>query len=107
MGRGKVRVGPPKIRPKIVAKVRRNKTQAYGAREEWERIKAAVKHRDQYRCRRCHSTTNLQIDHIIPVAAGGRTIMQNLWTLCDTCHAKRPGHRAARYLILHNRTKKR
>lgn len=96
--------GPPKsVKPKMVAKVRRTKQQAYT--DNWSAISAAVKKRDGYKCRLCSCTEYLQVDHIIPVSKGGQTIMSNLWTLCDICHSKRPGHAAAKHLILHRRNK--
>ncbi len=102
------RVGPPKVgprKPKIVAKVRRTRNQAYGSRNDWATMSTQAKCRDGYRCRRCGSTDYLQVDHIIPVAKGGRTILSNLWTLCDLCHSKRPGHQRAKHLIMHQRNK--
>lgn len=106
------RVAPKKVRriatgptkPKIVAKVRRTKEQAYGVRTAWQAICEKVKARDGYKCRLCSSIEHLQVDHIRPVSKGGQTIMPNLWTLCAICHAKRPGHKSARHLILHGVT---
>ncbi len=52
-------------------------------------LRDAVMIRDQGRCqfvggggRKCHSQHNLQIDHIQPVAKGGRTELENLRILC-------------------------
>ena len=46
--------------------------------------------RDNYCCRICGSTSNdgvkLHVDHIIPVAKGGKTMRSNLQTLCDRCN---------------------
>lgn len=97
----KPRFGP--TRPKLVSKVRRSSTQAYGSRESWYEITRKVKERDGHKCRKCGSTEYLQVDHIIPVAKGGQTVQQNLWTLCATCHANRPGHKQAKHLILHSK----
>lgn len=88
---------------KTVAKIRRTREQAYGTRAEWAALVAAVKKRDGYKCVLCPCTQYLQVDHIIPVARGGLSIMKNLWTLCDICHSKRPGHKSAKHLILHKR----
>lgn len=102
----RVRIGPPKVGPKMVSKIRRTQTQAYGDRKSWSKTSLAVKTRDGFRCRLCPRTTDLQVDHIIPVSRGGLTIMRNLWTLCAICHSKRPGHRVAKALILHKRNKR-
>ena len=100
---GPVKVGPPKV--KIVAKIRRTQEQAYGSRAHWDNMRLSVKQRDNNRCRKCSSTEYLQVDHIVPVSKGGQTVMSNLWTLCDRCHSKRPGHKQAKALILHKRNK--
>lgn len=91
----------PRASKPLVAKVRRDKEQAYGTYGSWMELRARVIKRDGNKCRRCCSPNHLQVDHIIPVARGGKSIMANLWTLCAFCHAKRPGHRSARHLILH------
>lgn len=81
------------------SKIRRTQKEAYGDRSSWEEIKAAVKERDGHRCRKCPSREGLQVDHILPVAKGGRTVMSNLWTLCVNCHCRRPGHQKVAKLI--------
>ncbi len=100
------RIGPPKVgpkKPKLVAKIRRTKVAAYGTRSSWSATCTTVKVRDGYKCRKCSSTEFLQVDHIIPVSKGGQSVPSNLWTLCDICHSKRPGHKRAAHLILHKR----
>ena len=45
--------------------------------------------RDNFRCALCGATseeTKLEIDHIIPVSKGGKTIKSNLRTLCFNCN---------------------
>lgn len=45
--------------------------------------------RDGFRCRLCGrgaDETTLEIDHYIPVAAGGADTDDNLWTLCFDCN---------------------
>lgn len=46
--------------------------------------------RDGYRCRLCGRTADdgvkLEVDHIHPVARGGKTVYGNLWTLCFDCN---------------------
>ena len=46
--------------------------------------------RDNFRCQLCGSTAadgvKLHVDHILPVAKGGKTKPENLRTLCDRCN---------------------
>lgn len=100
---GSMRHGPKKFKAKVVSKIRRTKTEAYGNRSQWQIISAAVKQRDGHKCRLCPATTYLQVDHIVPVSKGGQTVMYNLWTLCADCHSRRPGHKLAKHLILHKK----
>ena len=82
---------------RTVAKIRRTRESAYGSREAWQHLSEQVKIRDGYRCRKCGRTKAtgarwLEADHIVPVSRGGRTVLFNLWCLCDLCHSKRPFH---------------
>ena len=52
-------------------------------------VRAAVIVRDGGRCRRCHSTRNLEVDHIVPVSRGGPTDEDNLETLCRRCNRRK------------------
>lgn len=45
--------------------------------------------RDGRKCRRCPSTENLEIDHIIPLSKGGRHDEDNFQVLCRTCNRKK------------------
>lgn len=49
-----------------------------------------VLRRDGFRCVLCGSAgsdgVKLEVDHIVPVARGGRTELSNLRTLCDRCN---------------------
>ena len=49
-----------------------------------------VLRRDGFRCRICGATqadgAKLHVDHIIPIAKGGKTEISNLQTLCDLCN---------------------
>ena len=60
------------------------------------RMRFAIYQRDGYRCRRCGSKKNLEIDHIVPIAKGGKSTMDNLQTLCHRCNVKK-GTNTARY----------
>src|SRR6266699_3876659 len=53
------------------------------------RTRAAVLDRDGHQCSYCGSTDNLTIDHIIPVAHGGLSIIENLRTLCGHCNTSK------------------
>lgn len=47
--------------------------------------------RDNSRCQRCGATAltdgvSLHVDHIVPVSKGGKTVLENLQTLCEACN---------------------
>ena len=55
--------------------------------------------RDHYRCRCCGRSQNevdLEIDHIVPIAKGGKSTSDNLQTLCTECN-RRKGTTIHRY----------
>ncbi len=55
-----------------------------------EDIRYNVLRRDNFTCVLCGATAKdgakLQVDHIIPVSKGGKTVMSNLQTLCERCN---------------------
>ena len=52
------------------------------------KMRFSIYKRDGYRCRKCGiSTDNLEIDHIFPIAKGGKSTYDNLQTLCHRCNA--------------------
>lgn len=54
------------------------------------KIRFQIYERDGYRCRKCHRKTNdLEIDHIIPIAKGGKSTFNNLQTLCHRCNVEK------------------
>ena len=62
----------------------------------WQLVRRRVKDRDGWRCRKCGRAGRLEVDHIIPVKAGGDWWAEaNLQTLCRPCHfAKSAGENA-------------
>lgn len=98
-------VGPAK--PKTVAKVRRNKVQAYGTKDQWAVMSAACIKRDGHRCTKCGRGSTpgnrLNAHHIVPVSRGGKTVLYNLRTLCMGCHSQQPFHQHMRKQLLKER----
>lgn len=56
----------------------------YGAR--WRKLRLLALHRDPV-CVRCQRRPTVDIDHIIPKAAGGTDSLDNLQGLCHSCHS--------------------
>lgn len=55
--------------------------------DEWAALRAAAFSRDQYRCRYCGvNGVRLEADHILPVARGGASVLENLATACKPCN---------------------
>lgn len=62
-------------------------------------MRRKIYERDNYRCRCCGRSQNevdLEIDHIVPIAKGGKSTSDNLQTLCTECN-KRKGTTIHRY----------
>ena len=51
--------------------------------------KRNVMTRDEYTCAYCGSNRQLTIDHIIPVAQGGKSSFENCVTACQICNHKK------------------
>lgn len=57
-----------------------------------QKLREKIKKRDDYTCCHCGNSTYkepnllLEIDHIVPIAKGGRTVEDNLQTLCWKCN---------------------
>lgn len=58
----------------------------------WRRLRERVMRRDQYLCVPCRESGRLtpaeEVDHIIPVAKGGKDEEANLRSICVECHRK-------------------
>lgn len=58
-------------------------------------LREAIKKRDNYTCQWCGNsvyiepTLLLEVDHIIPVSKGGKTVADNLQTLCWRCNRRK------------------
>jgi hypothetical protein len=52
-------------------------------------LRRAVFERDGGRCVECDSAFDIQYDHILPVAHGGATTLQNLQILCADCNRRK------------------
>lgn len=50
------------------------------------KIRQTVMERNGYRCVKCDSFNDLQIDHIYPHSKGGSDNLDNLQTLCRVCN---------------------
>jgi len=63
-------------------------------KQEREKLTAGLRYdilkRDNYKCQICGRTqadgVKLHVDHIIPIAKGGKTVPENLQTLCQDCN---------------------
>ena len=63
--------------------------EAIGRRRVTDSLRYKVMRRDDFFCQLCGATgkdARLVVDHIIPVAKGGDSAMENLRTLCDPCN---------------------
>lgn len=64
---------------KSISKVERGKVT--------NKMRFAIYERDNHRCCKCgRRTDDLEIDHIIPIAKGGKSTCDNLQTLCHKCN---------------------
>lgn len=56
-------------------------------------LRRQIMQRDNYTCKNCGKympdEVGLQVDHIIPVAKGGKTVPSNLQVLCSKCNGRK------------------
>ncbi len=64
----------------------------HGYGKDWPLIALDVKYRDNYTCRSrgCESNDDLVVHHIVGYLTGGTNDLENLITLCRSCHSR--GH---------------
>lgn len=58
------------------------------------RLRAYILQRDSFRCVYCGAEPDrfyLQVDHVVPRAAGGKTHPANLVTACSSCNLRKSG----------------
>ena len=53
------------------------------------KLRQAILERDNYMCRYCGGTSNLQIDHVYPRSKGGGDEIRNLVVACQPCNLKK------------------
>ncbi len=88
----------------IVKRLRNRNGTFYNDREIWNsicrvergkvsnKIRFSIYQRDGYRCRNCgvpQRYAQLEVDHIIPIAKGGKSTYDNLQTLCHRCNVEK------------------
>jgi len=56
--------------------------------QEYAMLRTRVLERDGWRCQMCGSSTNLQVHHLKSRSKLGDDALQNLISLCVTCHGK-------------------
>lgn len=88
----------PKLLKEFIASVNARNGRYFQIRDVWDAIcrverakvsnkmRFAIYERDHNRCVKCGSRHNLEIDHIIPIAKGGKSTFDNLQTLCHRCN---------------------
>ena len=61
------------------------------------RTRRLVKQMYGYRCLKCGSFKNVQVDHVTPRSWGGSNSITNLQTLCARCNRQKSNRSAADY----------
>lgn len=54
-------------------------------------------------CRKCGSTENLQVDHVVPLSRSGFTGIDNFQILCGPCNSGKSNRNSIDYRTLHER----
>ena len=53
------------------------------------KLRFYIFNRDGNKCKNCGNIYNLEIDHIIPISKGGKSVEENLQTLCCFCNKQK------------------
>lgn len=56
--------------------------------EDWTQVREEALQRDEHRCKLCGSTDRVEVHHIVKHHPGGENKLDNLVTLCASCHRK-------------------
>jgi len=59
---------------------------------EWRRLSKLLRNLQPF-CSICKTTKDLTVDHIVPLSAGGSTVISNLQVLCRKCNSSKGGIR--------------
>lgn len=74
----------------VCERIKKKTTKQYQRKLMTDSLRYDIMKRDGFRCLLCGRCANdgvkLHVDHIVPVAKGGKTIPNNLRTLCDSCN---------------------
>lgn len=88
----------------LIARLNKKRGSYFTDREIWNalcrvergkvsnKMRFSIYARDGYRCCRCGASgrfVKLEIDHIIPIAKGGKSTYDNLQTLCHNCNVEK------------------
>lgn len=71
-------------------KIEKKETKQYQRSIMSDQLRYEILRRDGFRCQLCGATaedgSKLHVDHIIPIAKGGKTVKSNLRVLCERCN---------------------
>lgn len=74
----------------VQKQIERRESKAYQRTLMTESLRYDILKRDGFKCALCGRSADdgvkLHVDHIIPVSKGGKTVPENLRTLCDSCN---------------------
>ena len=88
----------PTFRPPWIARrkkrdaVRRDQTAGRYQTKAWQLARRQRLLMDNWQCQECRRVVagrEAHVDHIIPKASGGSDLMDNLRTLCRSCHSRK------------------